>query len=315
MLGAFKDFGKPAIDLQKKEFYDAKAKHKATVKTKSADGVTFEAFTSADAKGEDNKAEINLNFKDAELELKNKIDHKGTYTIDATVFKVADGIDLKACFVTPDCTGKQAFFKDLSLGCDYKTADINASGALKISFAKDQAFGVDKFEFSKSVAFKASDDLNVGCAVNSLTKDKDSLHVPAMIVGTTFKTGDMNLACFLNGSFKSDEDYGFQAGKLTALLSQQATKETTVAASFAFGKSGDSKSGWVDKSSDIGVEIKLGSSYKLSDCATVKSKLTIQNSGTPQVDFAWVQKFGNGSLSLSNKFDTHAFGITYTLDA
>merc|ERR1711865_979801 len=251
MLGAFKDFGKPAIDLQKKEFYDAKATKKATIKTKSADGVSFEAFATAE-----NKSEVNLNFKDAELELKNKIDQAGTYTIDATVFKVADGIDLKACFVTPDATGKQAFFKTLTLGCDYKTADLNA-------------------------------------------------------------TGDMKMACNLNGSFKSNEDYGFQAGKLTALLSQQATKETAIAASFAFGKGavkGD-RAGWVDGDAAVGVEIKLGSAYKLSDCATVKSKLTI-NAKAPVVDFAWVQKFGNGSLTLSNQFaETHAFGVSYTLDA
>merc|ERR1712194_656270 len=169
-------------------------------KTKSADGVSFEAFATAE-----NKSEVNLNFKDAELELKNKIDQAGTYTIDATVFKVADGIDLKACFVTPDATGKQA------------------------------------------------------------------------------------------------------------------TKETAIAASFAFGKDAQKadKAGWVDKDAAVGVEIKLGSAYKLSDCATVKSKLTIVGaSQAPVVDFAWVQKFGNGSLTLSNQFaETHAFGVSYTLDA
>merc|ERR1712086_594929 len=282
MLGAFKDFGKPAIDLQKKEFYDKKATKKATIKTKSADGVSFEAFATAE-----NKSEVNLNFKDAELELKNKIDQAGTYTIDATVFKVADGIDLKACFVTPDATGKQAFFKTLTLGCDYKTADINAG----LSVAGMQ---------------KASGD-------------KDGVHIPAIVAGCTFNSGDMKMACNLNGSFKSNEEYGFQAGKLTALLSQQATKETAIAASFAFGKDAQKadKAGWVDKDAAVGVEIKLGSAYKLSDCATVKSKLTIVGaSQAPVVDFAWVQKFGNGSLTLSNQFaETHAFGVSYTLDA
>lgn len=315
MLGAFKDFGKPAIDLQKKEFYDAKATKKATIKTKSADGVSFEAFATAE-----NKSEVNLNFKDKELELKNKIDQAGTYTIDATVFKVADGIDLKACFVTPDATGKQAFFKTLTLGCDYKTADLNATGNLKIGFADDAAFGLKTFEFSKAVAMKVSSDMNAGLSVAGMQKasgDKDGVHIPAIVAGCTFNSGDMKMACNLNGSFKSNEDYGFQAGKLTALLSQQATKETAIAASFAFGKGavkGD-RAGWVDGDAAVGVEIKLGSAYKLSDCATVKSKLTI-NAKAPVVDFAWVQKFGNGSLTLSNQFaETHAFGVSYTLDA
>jgi hypothetical protein len=315
MLGAFKDFGKAAVDLQKKEFYDKSAPQKATIKTKSADGVCFEA--SSTAGGKETKTELNLNFKDSELELKNKIQQDGTYTVDATVFKIADSIDLKAVFVTPASTGKEAFFKNITVGCDYKTADINASGSLKINLSDTAAFAYEGFEFSKAVAFKAADDLSLGCSVSGLTTAaENAVHIPSLIAGAAFKTGDMSLACTLNGSFKAgDKEYSFQAGKLTALLSHPVTTDTTIAASFAFGKDSD-KAGWVNAAGTAGVEVKLGSSYKLSSDATVKSKLTVKGAEQPDLDFAWIQKFGSGSLTLSQSFGgENAFGVSYTLDA
>ena len=52
----------------------------------SSDGVKFEAF--ATDKG---KTEAQLNFKDADMEIKNKIDNNAVYTVEATAFKVMDG--------------------------------------------------------------------------------------------------------------------------------------------------------------------------------------------------------------------------------
>merc|ERR1712159_954443 len=165
MLGAFKDFAKAATDLNKKEFLDTKFSKKATVKTKSADGVTFEGFISdAKASNPDKVSELQLNFKDAELELKNKIDASAKYTVDAKLFAVDDGFDAIAQFVTPNKDGKEAFFESISLGGEYKTADLNASGNLKLNFANTGAFAYDNFAVDAAFAFKATDDLDVGAA-------------------------------------------------------------------------------------------------------------------------------------------------------
>eukprot|EP00656_Telonema_subtile_P017131 TRINITY_DN1912_c0_g1_i1.p1 TRINITY_DN1912_c0_g1~~TRINITY_DN1912_c0_g1_i1.p1 ORF type:complete len:314 (+),score=112.10 TRINITY_DN1912_c0_g1_i1:224-1165(+) len=313
MLGAFKDFGKAATDLNKREFFDKKAPKKATLKTKSADGVSFEGnVTSAGG------SELNLNFKDSELELKNKIDGKGVYTVDATVFKVADGLNLKGTFVTPDAKGKEAFFSKITLGADYKTADLNSAGGLTLKFGDANAFDFKSWTFDEAVAFKVSDDLNAGVGVTGLTADtvgdKTIISVPGIKVGTTFSTGDIKLSCAVNGSFKSD-DYGFVAGALATTLSQKVASDTDVAAEFSFGKNSD-KAGFVEKNGPLAVTVKLGSAYKLSDGATLKSKLSVTDSAEPTVDFAWVQKVGSGSLTFSQQYaGGNQFGLSYTLDA
>merc|ERR1712167_291530 len=68
------------------EFFDAKVEKKFTLKSKTADGVSFEG--SMDAKG---ASELNLNFKDSDMEVKNKLDNKAQFTVDSTMFKFADG--------------------------------------------------------------------------------------------------------------------------------------------------------------------------------------------------------------------------------
>lgn len=313
MLGAFKDFGKPATDLNKKEFYDKKASKKATVKSKTADGVSFEGFVTAE-----NKAEFQLNFKDKELEVKNKIDNNATYTVDATVFSVADGFDLKGTFVTPNVSGQQAFFKKMTLGGEYKTADLNASGNVDISFNDDQAFGYKGFGINGAFAFKANDDLTVGGSIAGLTStssgEKSVISIPGINFGTTCNQGGMTIACGVNGSFKSD-NYSFQPGKLSGSLFQQATPETAIAAQLSFGRnSGDD--GFVTEGAPLETSVALGSSYKISSTATLKSKLSVAGTSAPTVDFAWVQKVGNGTFSFSQKYQTEsAFGFAYTLDA
>jgi|ERR1711959_95988 len=320
MLGAFKDFAKAATDLNKKEFLDTKFSKKATVKTKSADGVTFEGFISdAKASNPDKVSELQLNFKDAELELKNKIDASAKYTVDAKLFAVADGFDATAQFVTPNKDGKEAFFESISLGGEYKTADLNASGNLKLNFASTGAFAYDNFAVDGAFAFKATDDLTVGAACNGLAfvgeGDKAVLGVPELKVGSTFKAGDISLGCGLNGSFKGDT-YGFQAGGLTASLFQQATAETALAAEFSFARESDKETKFVKEGAALGVGITLGSAYKLSDCATLKSKLTVKDATT--IDFAWVQKLGKGSCTFSQQLaegNAFNYGLSYTLDA
>ena len=83
------------------------------------------------------KTESKLDFKDAQMEIKNKIDNNAVYTVEATAFKVMDGLDAKLIFATPAGAGEKAcsndaFFSSVSLGSEYATADINSSSALKV---------------------------------------------------------------------------------------------------------------------------------------------------------------------------------------
>merc|ERR1711907_600258 len=100
MLGLFKDFGKKATDLNKKEFVDDKWSKKATVKS-STKGVKYEASMTCAG-----KTEAKLDFKDTQMEIKNKIDNDAVYTVEATAFKVMDGLDAKLIFATPAGAGE-----------------------------------------------------------------------------------------------------------------------------------------------------------------------------------------------------------------
>merc|ERR1712159_888437 len=113
---------------------------------------------------------------------KNKINNDAVYTVDATVFKVADGLDLKGCFVTPNSSGQNAFFNKVTLGGEYKTADLNTNANVDLSFNDKQAFGVEGFALNGAFAFKATDDLTVGggiCGLTSVKADNKSvIHLP-----------------------------------------------------------------------------------------------------------------------------------------
>merc|ERR1711907_691500 len=138
MLGLFKDFGKKATDLNKKEFAEDKWSKKATVKSSSGN-VKFEGSVTCAGKTESKLA-----------------------------FKVRDGLDAKLIFATPtgNDANKAAFFSSVSLGSEYATADINSSSALKINFdtaGKDAgAFSVTGCQFGSSNAYKVQDDLVIG---------------------------------------------------------------------------------------------------------------------------------------------------------
>merc|ERR1712167_492667 len=105
------------------EFFDAKVEKKFTLKSKTADGVSFEG--SMDAKG---ASELNLNFKDSDMEVKNKLDNKAQFTVDSTMFKVADGLDATCVIKTPACSdSNKALFEEVTVGAKYATADLNVN--------------------------------------------------------------------------------------------------------------------------------------------------------------------------------------------
>merc|ERR1712010_15690 len=308
MLGLFKDFGKKATDLNKKEFYDNFDK-KATVKS-SSDGVKFEAF--ATDKG---KTEAQLNFKEADMEIKNKIDNNAVYTVEATAFKVMDGLDTKLIFATPagagsDACKNDAFFSSISLGSEYATADINSSSALKIKFntqdADASAFAYKGWDLSSKNAFKVADDFTVGFGVGGITQKttgegdekKTSLSIPEIKLGSTYKCGDMLLMAAVNGSFGGE----LKMGAISSSLFQQVNKETAIAAELEIK---DSK-----------VSAKFGSSYALAAGSTLKTKLTA-SCDKSEIDFAWIQKLnGNSSLTFAQKYSDGSspkFSFAYTL--
>merc|ERR1712072_1192386 len=288
MLGLFKDFGKKATDLNKKEFFDSGFDKKATVKSSSGN-VKFEGFTT-----DKGKTEAQLNFKDADMEIKNKIDNKAVYTVEATAFKVMDGLDSKVIFATPasGAENKSAFFSSISLGSEYATADINSSSALKIKFNEkgEQSFEFNGWDLSSKNAFKVADDLTVGFGVDEIKtektgegdKEKTSLKIKDIKLGSTYKCGDMLLMAAVNGSFDGE----LKPGKLASSLFQQVNKETAIAAELCYG-------------SDSVFEAKFGASHSLSDTTTIKTKLT-SKSGAGGASQIW-----HGFRSLAATLRSH----------
>merc|ERR1711939_229287 len=295
MLGLFKDFGKKATDLNKKEFVDGNGGKKATVKS-STKGVKYEASMTCAG-----KTEAKLDFKDAQMEIKNKIDNNAVYTVEATAFKVM--------FATPAGAGEKAcsndaFFSSVSLGSEYATADINSSSALKINFdtaGKDAgAFSVTGCQFGSSNAYKVQDDLVIGFKFDKAQMKDSKFEIGEMKFGSTYTCGDMLLMAAVDGSFKDD---GFKAGALSTSLFQQVNKETAIAAELSY-------------SSDNTFKSTFGASQTLSDTATVKTRLS-SSSSAPALDVAWIQKLGGKSSFTVAKSLTGAapFSVAFTLDA
>merc|ERR1712072_1022953 len=290
MLGLFKDFGKKATDLNKKELFDSGFDKKATVKSSSGN-VKFEGFTTDKGKTE--------------------IDSKAVYTVEATAFKVMDGLDSKLIFETPASGAKNssAFFSSVSLGSEYATADINSSSALKIKFDTDKnpdgaAFEVNGWELSSKNAFKVADDLSVGFGVSGITQvtkdEKSSISIPDIKLASTYNCGDMLLMAAVTGSFQGE----LKPGALSSSLFQQVNKETAIAAELCYC------SGNV-------FEAKFGASHSLSDTTTLKTKLTSKSgSNGASMDLAWVQKLGgNSSVTFSKGSGAGDFSLAFTLDA
>merc|ERR1712146_267011 len=278
MLGLFKDFGKKATDLNKKEFVDDKWSKKATVKSSSGN-VKFEGSVTCAG-----TTESKLDFKDTQMEIKNKIDNDAVYTVEATAFKVMDGLDAKLIFATPKAAdvNKDAFFSSVSLGSEYATADINSSSALKINFdteGKDAgAFSVTGCQFGSSNAYKVQDDLVIGFKFDKAQMKDSKFEIGEIKLGSTYTCGDMLLMAAVDGSYQGD---GFKAGALSTSLFQ-VNKETAIAAELSY-------------SSNNTFTSTFGASQTLSDTATVKTRLKSASEKAPALDVAWIQKLGGKS--------------------
>jgi len=317
MLGLFKDFGKKATDLNKKEFYDAKFQKKATFKA-SADGVKFESFIQAGEK--DSKAEFKLDFKDGDMEIKNKIDKAADYTMEGTCFNVMDGADFTMKLEAP--AGHDKVFSTATPGLNYATADLNSSMAAKLDFSDGL-----KYSFDSRNAFKAMDDLTVG--FNLLGLSPADAAVKGVKVGATYNCGDMLLAGFANGSFTEtvkDDDKPkekgakFHFGAVSGSMFQKVNNEFTVAAEASYGRSYDDRDSDLVIKGDDSFSCKIGTSYALSAKSTLKAKLTTQGAfDSKSLDAAWIQKLsGNSSATIAWNFSdgtTPKMSVAYTLDA
>jgi len=289
MLGAFKDvFGKKAADLHKKEFSDGQ---KYTLKSQTADGVKFEGSTNN--KGE--KGEMNLNFKDGEMEVKNKLAVNGKFTIDASVFKVADGLD--ATFVLETATkaneGVLGLFSKAVLGGKYATADLNFENSLSYD-------GVTP-SFNAAVVAKVMDDVNAGASLTGFTFGEEGVK-GKMDLALSHICKEFQIAAHFNGEATGK---AFDPTSMSASFWQQTTADTAVGATFS-----------CDTATKVGLV--LGTECKLCSANTVKAKVTAVPGGRPTVDLAWIRKFEGATVSLSQTLPADSsskFGLGLTIDA
>merc|ERR1712086_893020 len=115
------------------------------LKSKTSDGVDFEAVM--DKIG---NAELNLNFKDSDMKVCNKLDHKGVFTVDTTMFKVADNLDAVLKFKTPECNStSKALFKEVSVGGKYATAELYSALTLNAKFKDEINAGLNMSKIQK----------------------------------------------------------------------------------------------------------------------------------------------------------------------
>lgn len=290
MLGMFKDsFGKKAGDLHKKEFFDAKVENKYTIKSKTADGVAFEGFATSKGKGE-----LNLNFKDSDMEVKNKLDQDAIFTVDSTMFKVADGMDATLVFKTPACSSAdKALFSSVALGGKYATADLNA--ALTCTGTFKDGFAPDAGTIDLAVVAKVMDDINAGLNLTKMDKDMNA----SIDFAVCHATKEYQIAAHFNAAMKNKE---FAAKDLTASFWQQATADTAVAAAFSCD-------------TEMKVGLTLGTDFKLTPSSNIKTKVGYVKDASPSIDLAWVQKFDGKTLSVSHSVGNGSnFGINLTID-
>lgn len=309
MLGAFKDiFGKKAADLNKKEFHDSEKVYTYKLTSKTADGVSFEGNLSNGTKDDkDNLAsDLNLNFKDDLMEVKNKLDNKAVFTVETTMFAIADGVDAGLKLVTPKASdsGNKALFENVTGSTTYKAKDISAKGELQLAFGSDSAFTPTGHKITAEVCAKVMDDITAGLSVQDLcigTADS-TVSVKCVDLGGIYTSGDLQVAGHLKGTVDKNQP---TADGLTASVWNQATKETALSGEFSLGK-------------DNAVKIALGTAFKMTDLSTFKTKLTYASAAKPQLDFAWIHKFEGKSLTLNHKYnekDGSKFGLGLTIDA
>merc|ERR1711907_409056 len=150
-------------------------------------------------------------------------------------------------FNTPTGSCKNdAFLKDLSVGVDYATADINSTSDLTVNFeteVKDGEEATGMFPYkswgiNSLNAFKVDDCFNVGFGISNAhtttvkgedDKEATSFNISALKLGSTYKCGDMMLMAAINATLKTAAEEWLAPGQLAASMFQQVDKQTNVA--------------------------------------------------------------------------------------
>jgi hypothetical protein len=292
MLKFADSFGKKQNDLIKKEFEKGKgAEYK--LKSKTSDGVEFEGVV--DKIG---NSELNLNFKDSDMNVKNRLDQDGVFTVESTMFKVADNLDATIKFKTPKCdSDAQAFFQEMSVGAEYATAELYSALTLKAKF-KDE-MKPESFTGDLEVVAKVMDDINAGLKMSKIKQDGSSeLDFAVINAGKDYQIAAHFLASTAGTTPLAKE--------MTATFWQQTSSDLAVAAAFSCTGA--------DAAAKDMVGITLATDYKLSASANIKTKIGWKKNSEPTVNLAWVQKFENVKLAVSHNHTTKAFGCDLTIN-
>merc|ERR1712086_192721 len=242
--------------------------------------------------------ELNLNFKDSDMKVCNKLDHKGVFTVDTTMFKVADNLDAVLKFKTPECNStSKALFKEVSVGGKYATAELYSALTLNAKFKDEMA--PDSFTGDLEVVAKVMDDINAGLNMSKIQKDGSSeLDFAVIHAGK-----DYQIAAHF---FAATAGTTPLAKEFTATFWQQTSSDLAVAAAFSCTGA--------DAAAKDMVGITLATDYKLSASANIKTKVGWKKNSEPTVNLAWVQQFENVKLAVSHNHTTKAFGCDLTIN-
>lgn len=256
------------------------------------------------------KSDVNLNFKDADMEVRNKLDKDACFTVDSTMFKVADGVDVGLKFVTPKASdNSSALFKSVTPSASYKTADLYAKGSLEIGFDSASALapctGVPKINVE--VLGKVMDDITAGLQIKDMEykapkEGAESQLMSKLDLAVNHTCCDMHIQGHMLAALKGSD---LSATALTASVFQKVGA-TSMAAEFKL--EGDCSA----------AAIKMSTAYALTPTSDLKTKVTVGTASKPILDFAWVQKFEGKSLTLSHNYSPEAtspaFGVGCVID-
>lgn len=264
----FKDIGKKAKDLLGKN-YTTGEKKEFSIKTKTADGITYAAestITGAKVKGKvkvDFKASDNVKFKTLSL------DSSGSFESDVAVSNILDNVVFTLSGKSKSLTSPTG-----DIGVEYSHQDFKAKfGAAP--FGKNTA--------NASICFKRN-DLFVGGSAGF--KFGDGFEASGYDFGVGYSFDD-NVAAVKVGN---------KLSTLTFSGHRQHSDDVALAVTLTSDLSGD----------NFIPQAELGGSFKIDSDTSVFGKVSIPNGGTKDVkaSFSLDQKLNsNAKLSLTSVLD------------
>lgn len=297
---ASKGFGKKAVDLNKKDFYDGKTGgQKFTAKGKTSTGVEWEANTH---QGEKETKTVKVTIPvDSKCKLACEIKDKAATELTASI-DLGSGMDLELKVPNPDLTALAG--TDMNATFNYKTADFSVESAFKVY---NGGFDLVKGGFGgcAAVAFDCPGLDGFKLALKpSITLGETKTIVGDVMFGYDAK--DYSFAVVgAHASFN-----GKAANNYSLRGFFKATSSTNVAfevdnVGFKAAKAGY---GAVQEDPKGGFAMKIGADYKINSSTTAKVKFS---GSTPE--FAVKCALDNGNVVFANSGAN--FGMVYTLEA